>query len=199
MIQAPPAAPAEASGLVSWLLTGTSMSAVVGGVFAALKYFGERKKDRDQRIDELEQRRGELRWRQAQAAKELLDEMLSDAPACAALDMLDSWSRTFEVAPGQRETITAERWLNALQSGPDRADDPAALFVRDSFDSLFYFMAMFEHYVDHQFVHFRDVVFPLDYYVRILAEDKAVHKAYLTEYGMGESLRFLARFPDWAK
>ena len=124
--------------------------------------------------------------------------MLSDAPACAAMDMLDSWSRAFDVAPGQREVITAERWLQALHVSPDTADDPVTLFVRDSFDSLFYFMAMFEHYVDHQFVHFRDVVFPLDYYVRILAEDRDLHTAYLTTYGMSESLRFLARFPTSA-
>jgi hypothetical protein len=113
-------APAQqATTLAGWLLTGTSMSALVGGGFAFYRYVMERRKDRGQRLDELEQRRIELRWRQAQAAKQLLDEMLDDAKAAAALDMLDSWSREFEISPGRR-VITAERWLAALRSAQTR-------------------------------------------------------------------------------
>lgn len=191
------AVPQQASSLTTWLLTGTSISALVGGAWAFYRYVDERQQDRQQRIDELKQQRTELRWRQAQAAKQLLDEMQEDSQAVAAMDMLDSESRIFEIAPDTRVDITVARWLAALQPAPDSANVLLDSFVRGCFDSLFYFMAMLDHYVAREFVLFEDAKFPLDYYIKIMAEDKAVYRSYLSSYGLTGTERFLERFPDW--
>lgn len=191
--------------LRAWLLTGTSLSAVIGGGWAIFKFRDERRKDRQQRIDdrrkdrqqrvdELAQRKTELRWRQAQAAKALVDEMLDDPQARAAYQMLDSWSREFEIIAGRREVTTAERWLAALRTTPDTADALLEMFVRESFDSLFYYMAMLEHYVERQFVLFEDVLFPLDCNIGIMMEDREVYDVYLRQYGLDGTRCFLNRF-----
>jgi len=185
------------STLPGWLLAGTSIGTVAGAAWTVLTYTRSQRREREQRDAELKQRQGEHRWRLAQAAKTLLDEMLSDAKAQAALDMLDSWTRSYDVGPGKPVVITVSDWLDALQSAPDAASDLIGTFVRDSFDALFYYFAMLEHYVSNEFVLFADVRFPMRYYVAILAEDKTIHEQYLRHFDQTHTLAFLERFSEW--
>lgn len=191
---APTAAAATSFG---WVLDVTTLSALAAGGWAIFQYIQERRRDRAQRVAELEQRTAEQRWREIKAAKDLLDELLNDAAARVALRMLDSWSQTYEVAPGVQRVIAVEDWLAALATAPDRATDPVGTFVRESFDALFYRMAILEHYIANGFVKFHDVVFPLEYYAMLLGEDKAVHERYLTSFHMPKARVFLERFAEW--
>jgi hypothetical protein len=184
-----------------WILDITTLTTLivgaVGGGWAMFRYFEERRGDREQRAADLQQRRDEQHWRAIKAAKDLVDELLNDSSAKTAMQMLDSWDRSYEIAPGVREVISVNDWLASLRAAPDRATDPAGTFVRESFDALFYRMAMLEHYIDNGFVEFRDVVFPLEYYVLLLAEDKSVHDSYLTHFHMLKTRAFLGRFDEW--
>lgn len=185
------------NAITTWIFAGSSLSAVVGGVWAVYRYSSERRRDREQRVAELEQRESEHRWRCAQAGKGLLDDLFSDPKASVALHMLDSWSRTYDLPNGVTAVIAAEDWLRALRSAADVAADPKGILVRDSFDAMFERMAMMEHYIANGFVRLIDVAFPLSYYVAILAEDKAIHDAYLKYFRFHNALAFLARFPEW--
>jgi hypothetical protein len=200
LLQLPESSPLSAvtaaSAWTTWIFAGSSFTAVVGGAWAAFQYFAENKRDREQRVAELKQRESEHRWRCAQAGKGLLDELHGDSNAAAALQMLDSWSRSFIVA-GNATVITDTMWLAALQAASDSAGDPVGSFVRDAFDALYYHMAMLEHHVRNDFVLMRDVEFPLEYYVAILAEDKPIHQQYLRHFCFEQAEAFLNRFASW--
>src|SRR5262252_6392132 len=109
------------AAVLNWLPAGT---AVAGALFGLWKYREEQRLNRAQRSDEL-------RWRQMEAGKRMLDEVLNDPEVEAAFSMLDTWSKEFEIAPGDRRVITAEGWLKALQYAADTATDPVGMFVRD--------------------------------------------------------------------
>ena len=39
------------------------------------------------------------------------------------------------------------------------------MFIQDCFDALFYFLAMFEHYIARSLIVSGDVAYPIEYYV----------------------------------
>jgi hypothetical protein len=70
--------------VIAWLAAG------IGAAVALIKYATDSKAARVQRDRDL-------RWKQADAGKQLNDEMLTDVEACAAMDMLDYSGREFEL------------------------------------------------------------------------------------------------------
>ena len=181
-----------------------SVGVVFGGGFAFYKYVVERREDRQQRVNELEQRREEFRWRQGQTAKSLLDELFEDKLVNDSLDMLDSWGREILV-DGQPVVIRPEDWLGILKASADAGDRsmdlpnrPVDNHVRDCFDALFYYMAVLNHYLERRFILFEDIEFPLSYYVKIMAEDRAVYVRYVDAFKLSGVETFLRRFKnDW--
>lgn len=140
----------------------------------------------------------ELRWKQAEAAKKLLDEMLTDPDAGNAMRMLDWADTKFEVEPGLRVVIEVEDYVKALRISDFDFDDKE-LYIRDSFDSLFYYMAMIEHYIQSDLVRLEDVLFPLDYYVRIMNENRPVFDAFLNHYKLERAMQFMERLDKHEK
>jgi hypothetical protein len=100
--------PAISSAWKDWLQVLAWGAAVLGGGVALFKA-------RHEVVQNREQRQRELRWEQARAAKELLDEMLSDEGTDAALTMLDWEGREYEVAPNVMKLINGEDRLAALR------------------------------------------------------------------------------------
>ena len=163
--------------------------AVLAGFAGIIKILYEMQQGRELRAREL-------RWKQAQAAKELNDKMLADKEVVAALLMLDWNGREFEVKPGQREAIASEDMVGALRTTRLDFTDKEA-YIRDCFDMLFYYLGLFEHYIRRGLVDPLDLEHPIEYYVRILGSKRAAFEPYLAEYGFDRAKSFLERFPSW--
>jgi hypothetical protein len=176
--------------MVKDLLQAAAWIATFGGVVVALvKFLAEIR-------DTRQQRERDLRWRQAQAGKALNDEMQTDAKAWAALQMLDSPSREYSPKEGKILTVATDDISAALDPAahvPGETDE----FIRDSFDTLFYFMAMFEHYISSGLIRPDDVAYPMEYYVPLLARHYRAVSAYLDKYDLWRARKFLERYPAW--
>jgi hypothetical protein len=172
-----------------WIQAASWVAAVAAGLFGIVKIVIELKHSREQRAQEL-------RWRKAQAAKSLNDEMLSDEASLAAMTMLDWDGREFEVKPDVKAKITTEEMLAALRTDNTTFSDPEA-FVRDAFDNLFYYMGILEHSISRGLVDFLDLEYPIEYYVKLLAKNRPVFENYLASYGFNRGLAFLTRFEAW--
>ena len=172
--------------MLSWI------AAVIGIVVAIIKYVSEQKQNRLQQGLQLDQRRLELRWKQAEAAKKMLDEMLEDPLAKAAMTMLDWDDLEYDIKTNVYAWIQQEEYLRALRTkGLDFSDKEA--YIRNCFDSLFYFMAMMEHYIKSDLVLLEDIAFPLDYYLKIMNRNRDVFLNFLNHYNLKGSLDFMTR------
>jgi len=143
------------------------------------------------------QRMQELRWRKAQAAKSLNDEMLSDEGAQVAMTMLDWEGREFEVQTGVKESISLDDMLASLRTTDTDTFSDLEIFVRDSFDDLFYYLEIFEHYISRGLVDFMDLEHPVKYYIDLMAANRPSFEYYLREYKFELASAFLERFASW--
>jgi hypothetical protein len=175
----------------NWAETLSWLAATVGGLVAVFKALYEVQQSRLQRAHEL-------RWRQAQAGKQLNDEMLSDQPAKSALEMLDWDGREFEIAPAGTGPIRKSEWRSALRTS-NTDFSGKEMFVRDCFDNLLYFMGIMEHHIRRGLVVFEDVAYPLEYYIGIMNLDRGIFVRYMEAYGFARSVSFLERFPKWSE
>ena len=180
----------------------TALAVLVGGLFALTKWIHEL---REQRA--LRER--ELRWRQAEAGKRLLDELEASGKAQAALGMLDWDGIEYEIAPGKSAEIWESDYLKALRIWPLNFDDKE-VFIRNAFDELFGHMAVCEHHLQAQLVLFEDIRFPYDYYVPTLNRNQTVFEEFLDFYQLHLARQFLGRLnkalgsraaarPSWEK
>jgi hypothetical protein len=174
--------------LKDWLQAGAWVATAFGVVVTVVKFWSEVKQGRLQRDREL-------RWRQAQAGKALNDEMQTDEYAWAALQMLDSERRTFKTSTGTVEVIASDITA-ALDADAGRGDEKGT-FIRDSFDALFYFMAMLEHYISSGLIRPEDVAYPMEYYVPLLAMHEREVSEYLRRYDLWRARTFLERYEAW--
>ncbi len=169
---------------------------IIAGIVAAWKAITEMRRSNDQR-------REDMRWKQAEMAKKCLDEIFSNCQARAALRMLD-WTGSVYTKPDKTETgsITFESRRSALRTKdpifPPGDDGP---FIRDAYDELFDGFERLEHFIRIKLILFEDVKQPLSYYVGKFAvqEERAVIQPFLQEYGFQLAQDFLNRFPTWNK
>jgi hypothetical protein len=176
-------------GLRDWLQAGAWLAAAIGLIVTVVKFWSEL------RLGRL-QRESELRWRQAEAGKSLNDEMQTDEQAWAAMQMLDSERRQFELPNGERVTITQPDIAVALDPASNSHDEKS-IYIRDCFDTLFYFMAMLEHYISSTLIRKDDVAYPMEYYVPLMAKLRPQIVAYLNRYNLWRVCVFLERYEAW--
>jgi len=91
-------------------------------------------------------------------------------------------------------------WLQAgawLATADENAKDEKSTYIRDCFDTLLYFMAMFDHYISSTLVLSEDVAYPMEYYVPLMAKFRTEVTAYLERYNLWRTKEFLARYPAW--
>jgi hypothetical protein len=173
--------------LKNWLQAIAWIAASIGVVITVIRFWSELRLGRIQR-------ESDHRWKQAQAGKSLNDEMLTDPLAWPALQMLDSDGRVFKLPSGEAVAICLADVRNALD--PNSVDEKME-FIRDCFDSLFYYLAMMEHYTNRTLVNAEDVAYPLDYYVPLLNTMRPQVDAYLNKYELRRAINYLARFETW--
>lgn len=181
--------PALDQGLKDFLQAAAWVAAALGALVAAAKFWSELRLGREQRAREL-------RWKQAEAGKNLNDEMLTDPEAWPALQMLDHERKEFPLASGETVRITDEDLRRALDPSL-QTEDEKDMYIRRCFDSLFYFMTLLQHYIKITLILPEDVAFPLNYYVPLLAKLSPVVARYLKAFDTGQAQAFLERYPAW--
>jgi hypothetical protein len=173
----------DVAQVVSWLV------ASIGGVIAAFIAISQSRRD-------IFERMKSRRWKQAEMAKIVLDEVYNDEKARSALYMLDWNGRVYSDGDRLTNPLSTEAVLVALRT-TNTHFQPDEMFVRDCFDRLFDYLERIEHYINISLITFEDVEHSLLYYVNIIASQKMVILAFLEEYNYKFTVQFLRRFPSW--
>ena len=162
--------------------------AIIGGLISAIVLIISLNESTDQRASEL-------RWNQAKLAAELEDDMfVNDLQAFNALRMTDWGAYDFTIE-GTKVMITREEVQEALNIKNNNGLTPKGVFVRESFDRLFYRMGKLERAVKSKLVRFEDVCSPMDYYVPFLrATHGQVLIPYMQQLHHTDALEFMKRF-----
>jgi hypothetical protein len=162
-----------------------------------------RKKEQEQRQDTLEQRNRQLRWDQAKLAKEINDQFLADPDAQNAVGIVDADVRILKVTTAEDlpktypVSIEDEEHIKALEVSGKGAE-AKELYIRECFDSWFYWMSIMEQYLKNKLVLQEDIAYPSDYYVRCLREEPKLYAAcvaYIQKHKLSPNiLAFMTRF-----
>lgn len=128
-----------------WLQLFVLIIGIGGGLLTALKA--------------LVDLRENLRWKRANAAKDFLGEIHRHELASKAVLMMDWYDsqHEYEIKDGDKQTISYEDVLTALEKEQKDCKDDAERFIRDCFDWFFYFIDRIEHYVTVKLIRFDGV------------------------------------------
>ncbi len=163
--------------------------AVPSGLVAVLKALAEWRESRRQRF-------AELRWRRANAAREILHEVHAHRLAAQAVSMLD-WSagrHSYEYEPGRTDTWSYDEVKAALQLPPADCHSGRDVFICDCFDWFFYFVNQLEHYIVTELIDFEDVAAVFRPYANKVRADAAVFAGFWAERQYDLAPRFFARY-----
>ena len=106
------------------------------------------------------------------------------------MQMLDSSRRIYRDSNDHDFTVSDED-IDAALTAPDGDTDPRRTYIRDAFDSLFYYMAMFQHSIDNTLIVKDDVAYPMEYYIERIREHGNSIDSYLTRWNLHRTRRFL--------
>jgi hypothetical protein len=172
-----------------WIQPLTFLGGFIVGAFGLFKAVSEMRESREQRAEEL-------RWKRANAAKELLDDIHNHDLAKIAVHMMDWFERQAEyVLPsGKRETITYAEVLVALAKNHEEPVQPQEVYIRDCFDWFFYRLDRIEHYIRRGLIDFEDVKAVFHVYARDIAKNKDTYDAFLVFHEYDLARAFLKRY-----
>lgn len=172
------------SQLEEW---GKIVALVAGllGLFRAIYEIGEGRKLRAQ----------ELRWKRANSAKELLDDIHNHELEKNAVNMLDSWdcSEEYEIAPGQKESISYDDVLKALAKNGLESKSDTEKYIRKCFDWFFYRVDRIQHYINRGLIDFDDVKPVFHIYAREMDKHRETYDAFLESHDYDLARSFLFR------
>ncbi len=137
----------------------------------------------------------ELRWDQAKLAVELEDDMLiNDPQAFNALRMTD-WGAFDFTIEGKKVRVTQDDVQEALDVENNDNLTINRVFVRESFDRLFYRMGRIERALESNLIRFEDVCSPMDYYIPFLRSAHGqVLMPYMEQLHHSDAVNFMKRF-----
>ena len=137
----------------------------------------------------------ELRWKQAELAREMVNKMVAD-DGWQAMEMLD-WEdegREYEIN-GRKEKINAAAVYAALEKDVSTDKDR---HIIDRLDRTFFLVSQLEAAVRSDLVKIEDVKFPLSWYAsKRLCPRKKLFEAYMKEDAAPETLQFFQRLDEW--
>ena len=165
---------------------------LIGTAIGAIKTVHELQLGRQQRSEALQQRQLELRWKQAQLAKQVVDEAWADRGARDALVMLDWSGRTFDDRGRRTPPLTHPVVAYALRvaTTPFTADEQ---FIRDCFDRLLEAITRTEHFIRIGLIRFDDVRDRWTYYVSLAGRHPALRE-FISAYNYPLAAAFFERF-----
>lgn len=171
--------------IVAWLV------ASIGGVIAAFKAIVEVRLNR-------KQREAELRWKQAQLAKELLDEIEDHSLIQNAKNLIDWHEHEYHVRGNQIETISQEEVLNSLQKGAASlvSLEEREKFIIECLEELFMKFERLEHLLVIKLIEFDDICDPLYWWVKVMNQKRNNYEEFLQKYEYGQAINFLNRFDE---
>lgn len=161
---------------------------IVGGLFAAYKIITEMKQARIQR-------HMDLRWKQANAAREMLNQMLAATKANDATIMLDWSGREFSISDTKKATISFAEVRQGLRTD-NVSFNEKEVYIRDCAYAFLFHVELIEQAIRNELIAFKDVKFPMEYYIAAMRKNN-VYNAYnqfIKEYDYKNAERFLARF-----
>jgi hypothetical protein len=159
----------------------------IGGFFKAIY---EIRANREQRAEEL-------RWKQAQASKELLDDIHNHELTSQAVHMMD-WAKgsaEYKIRDDFSAVIDYPTVLKALAMNQDQPCDELMVYIRDCFDWLFYRVERIEYYIRCGFIRFEDVRDVFQSYARQVAGHDEAFKDFLRFHEYHLAREFFSRFP----
>lgn len=124
----------------------------------------------------------ELRWKRANAAKELLDDIHNHELEKEAVHMLDwcNGQAEYEISPGQKAIISYADVLAALEKNTAYSPNPKDAFIRDCFDWFFYRVDRIQHYINRGLIDFEDVRAVFKIYAKEISTNWKIYDAFLT-------------------
>jgi|SRR5215204_4224341 len=163
--------------------------AIVGGLTAAFLAIWQAGQN-------LKQRKRELRWKQAELGKKIIDEIFDYQPSRDALLMVEGRKRHYKITEGDSEVIVYPEIISALRLEVSN-NRRRQIYIQDGFDSLFYYLDRIEHFLGINLITFDDVRNPMEYYARKMAKDKKVFLDYINTINYKGAAEFLNRFQSW--
>jgi len=147
--------------------------AVVGGLIAAFKAIQELRQSRRQRVEEL-------RWKQANVAKQLLDELFAHDYSENAVLMLD-WNKGKRGYAVGKESILISYNDVLAALGKEQSDSLSEkeMYIRECFDFFFYFIDRMKHYININLTNFDDVKGPLKPYAKKIKAHRDVYDNFM--------------------
>jgi hypothetical protein len=137
----------------------------------------------------------ELRWKQAELAREMVNKMLGDE-GWKAMEMMD-WEdegREYEIN-GQKEKINVDAVYAALEKNESTDKDR---HIIDRLDRTFFLVSQLESAVRSDLVRIEDVKFPLSWYAaKRMCRRKQLFEDYMKENSAPETLQFFQRLDEW--
>ena len=166
------------------LQIGSLAVATIGGLIAAFIAILELQRNRRQR--EIE-----LRWKKAQLAKEILDEIDKDSLIQNAKDLIDRHVYKYKVNERHMETITHEEVLNYLKKDGDSSKEK---FIEECLGKFFQKLERIEHFIVINLIDFDDICDPLYWWVKKMSEFRSDYEIFFQRYEYGQAVNFLNRF-----
>jgi hypothetical protein len=174
----------------------TILAGIVAGVWAVITWQREAKWRREDHEADLQQRKEELRWKQAELARDLLDDIFDYSPSNDAWRMVDGEEsyKDAEENKFQIDMVHVRRALpkpwNDERGGPD-------VYVRWCFDALFYYLERLESSLKLELVRMEDLTASASYYIALMATDKKLFEDYAKVIRFPGAIAFMERFPEW--
>ncbi|HRF81102.1 MAG TPA: hypothetical protein PL070_13570 [Flavobacteriales bacterium] len=187
-----------------WIQSLSWAASALTLVFSALKFFlFDRKRDLQQRTDELSQRKVEsdlrdedMRWRRVETGKKLVDDLLASKRCRCARKLIDYPGGRVFVVGGNKVLLKESDSIKALDvSNVNLSTNDH--FIRDCFDNFFYHIAILEHWIQQELVDLNDVKYPVEYYVRALKRNQnlwPIAEAYLEKFKFIKAQEFMRHF-----
>lgn len=175
--------------LQDWGQLLVSFGAVPAGLVGLFKWTYEMRANRRQRANEL-------RWKQAQASRELLDDIHNHELAKQAVHMMD-WSdgsAEYKINDDLKMTITYPEVLKALALNEGDVCTAWQAYIRDCFDWFFYRVDRIEHYIRRGLIQFEDVKDVFSSYAREVAAHKDVFEKFFQFHRYHLAREFFTRY-----
>ena len=142
-----------------------------------------------------EQKKQDLRWKRAAAARELTTEIHKSTDAAAAIEMFDWWccARSIKV-DDVRIDMKPDDATNALALPAQNKATAEQMVIRDCFDWFFYYVDRIGHYVRSGLIDLGDVYPIFKPYARIVNSNREVFYAFLDQHDYDSAKWFFDQY-----
>ena len=146
----------------------------------------------------LRQRSRDMRWKQAELARNMMDEWFDFVPSDNALRMFDEGAGEYEVEKYGKHLVQPNIDIpKALSFRYTEAEKEKYQMILRCLDTLFYYFDRAEHSLNIKVVRFEDMQFPTEYYIKRMVKYKEQIDQYLPHVGHDRAKDFLYRFEAW--